>query len=67
MKLQCVECGDFCVSKRSHELFCKGVEKGKPWLMMPITKENVRVWSGSKSFKSWAKALGVNLSNFEEN
>jgi hypothetical protein len=67
MKLQCVDCGDFCISRRSHEPFCKGLEKGKPWLMMPITQGNVRVWGESKNFQSWAKNLGINLSSFEEN
>jgi len=65
-KLQCVTCGDFCISLRSHEPFCKGVDKGKPWLMMPVTEENARVWGESMEFQRWAKKLGISLSKFQD-
>ena len=62
MKLQCLSCGDFCISLKSHDLFCKGMEKGKPWLVMEMTKENMNAWSGSASFQKWAKGLGITIS-----
>lgn len=62
MKLQCVSCGDFCVTFKSHALFCKGREKGKPWLVMEMTKENMNAWSSSESFQKWAKGLGITIS-----
>lgn len=61
MKLQCVSCGDYCVSVKSHKLFCKGMEKGKPWLVMQMTKENMAAWSSSKSFQKWADGLGIKV------
>lgn len=61
MKLQCISCGDFCVSFKSHVLFCKGMEKGKPWLVMQMSKDNMKVWSSSASFKKWAKELGITI------
>lgn len=62
MKLQCVSCGDYCVSFKSHDLFCKGMDKGKPWLVMQMTKENMVAWSGSPEFQKWAKGLGIVVS-----
>jgi len=34
--------------------------------MLPVTKENVRVWGDSIEFRKWAKELGVKLSKFQE-
>ncbi len=59
MKLQCVSCGDYCISVKSHNLFCKGMEKGQPWLVMQMTGENVGAWKDSRKFQKWAKDLGV--------
>lgn len=64
--LQCITCGDFVVSLKSHEPFCKGVDKGKPWLMLPITKENVRAWGDSIELEKFAKSSGINLSKLKE-
>ncbi len=65
MKLQCVSCGDYCVSLKSHDLFCKGMEKGQPWLVMQMTKENMAHWKSSKKFQRWAKDLGILLPEFQ--
>jgi hypothetical protein len=61
MKLQCVTCGDFCVSLKSHSTFCKGMDKGHPWTVMQMTKENVNHWKGSQKFQKWAKELGITI------
>ncbi len=66
MRLQCVTCGDMVVSLRSHEIFCKGVDKGRPWLMLPVTKEHVRIWWHSIEFQKYAKKLGINLSKLQD-
>ncbi len=65
-QLQCVTCGDFVVSFKSHKPFCKGVDKGKPWLMLPLTKENVRAWGDSVELRKWAKHSGISLSKLQE-
>lgn len=65
MKLQCLSCGDFCISVKSHNLFCKGMDKGQPWLVMQMTGENVRVWSHSKKFQKWADDLGIMLPHLQ--
>lgn len=66
MRLCCVTCGDMVVSLRSHTPFCKGVNKGRPWLVLPLTKELARIWGDSIEFHKWAKSIGVNLSKFQE-
>lgn len=61
MILQCVTCGDHCVSLKSHSTFCKGMSKGKPWLVMKMSRENVSHWKTSAKFQKWARELGVTI------
>jgi hypothetical protein len=61
MKLQCISCGDYCISLKSHVLFCKGMDKGQPWLVMQMTGENMGHWKTSAKFQRWARELGISF------